>query len=405
MKQFKLWMLAAILALCGSMTFTSCTNEDNSADIDDPVVLKARVLSSIHIDEALSTVYTIEYPSTDPFGKPIMLSGTITVSDMVTANTRAKGLLLYNHYTIHRADQCPSAGNLKVELITAGSGLITISPDYYGFGITGDKLQAYCISQTNAQASVDALLAAKELLPTLGYSWNDNILFNIGYSQGGQTAMGVVRLIDEKYPNLHVTYTFAGGGSYDIPATYSQFIQSGITGMPSTVVSVLLAYNEYYGLNIPREEIFKEPLLSNIDEWMLSKKYTSEEIDTKIGSLALSDFLTPAMLDIKSPISTRFIEAMEQDNLSKGWTPRTYDNIVLVHHIKDITVPVINAMKLYEFLKYSGVENITPYVSDFGSIAEQPAHETGAIVFASTAMTYICKILGIDAWFNVADLF
>ena len=125
----------------------------------------------------------------------------------MTKDNPGKGLLLYNHFSVYRADECPSKGDLKMQKLIAGSGLITISADYYGFGITEDKLQAYCISSVNAQASVDALLAAKELLPTLGYSWNDDILFNIGYSQGGQTSMAVVRLIDEKYPDLHITFT------------------------------------------------------------------------------------------------------------------------------------------------------------------------------------------------------
>ena len=42
----------------------------------------------------------------------------------------------------------------------------------------------------------------------MGFRWKDN-LFNVGYSQGGQTSLAVVRLITEKYPNIHITKTFA----------------------------------------------------------------------------------------------------------------------------------------------------------------------------------------------------
>jgi hypothetical protein len=130
--------------------------------------------------------------------------------------------------------------------------LITISPDYYGFVATESKNQGYCISQANAQASVDAQLAAKQIMVAKGFSWGDR-LFNLGYSQGGQTTMGVVRLVAEKYPNIDITYTFPGAGVYDLPETYRQFISATIAGMPSTVVSVMLAYNQYKKLGIARE--------------------------------------------------------------------------------------------------------------------------------------------------------
>lgn len=403
MKQLKLWMLAAVLVLCGITTFTSCST-DNPIPEEKPIANEPRVTSKVYMPEAKMTVYNIEYPSTDPFGKPATLSGTITIGDEVNAETPARGLLLYNHYTVYRADQCPSKGNLGVQKFVCGSGLITISADYYGFGCTEEKLQAYCISSVNAQASVDALLAAKKLLPTLGYSWNDDILFNAGYSQGGQTAMGVVRLIDEKYPDLHLTYTFAGGGSYDIPATYRDFIQSGITGMPSTVISVLLSYNEYFKLGIPRSEIFIEPTLSHIDNWFLSMQYTGDEIDKIIGTQSIAAFATPALLDLNSDLSKRYVEVLEKDNLCKGWTPRKDEHILLVHHSKDITVPPSNTKNLEAFLKAQGVENLKVTVGDFGYLNNLPAHESGAVIFVTSALAEVCKVLGIPVWFKLSDI-
>ena len=404
MKQFKLWMLAAILTICGAAAFTSCADEDNPCIEEEIPITHARVDSVYHIDEANLTVYNIVYPSIDPYGRPVMLSGTITIGDEVTADAPAKGLLLYNHFTVYRADQCPSRGDLKVQKLIAGSGLITISADYYGFGITEDKQQAYCISNINAQASIDALLAAKELLPTLGYSWNDDILFNAGYSQGGQTAMAVVRMLTEKYPEIRITHTFAGGGSYDIPETYRQLLQAEITGMPSTVISVLLAYNTYFKLDIPRSDIFIEPVLSNIDEWVLSKKYSREEIDELVGTYDIAQFMTPEMLDLESDISKRYMEVLEKDNLCTGWYPRKDERILLVHHTKDITVPVANTANLYAFLKGQGAENVTLMMGDFGSLAGQPAHESGAIIFASLAVGEVCRTLGINVWFNISDI-
>lgn len=404
MKRLYLWMLAAILTFSGITLFTSCSADDVPTTAEETVAQEPQVTSKEYVAESKMTVINFEYPSTDPYGKPATLSGTITIGDEVNASTPARGLLLYNHFTVFRADQCPSKGYLDVQKFVCGSGLITISADYYGFGSTADKPQAYCISAVNAQASVDALLAAKKLLPGLGYSWNDDILFNAGYSQGGQTSMGVVRLIDEKYPDLHITYTFAGGGSYDIPETYRQFIQSGVTDMPSSVINVLVSYNEYFNLGIPRSDIFIEPTLSHIDEWILSKQYTSGEVDKWVGSEAITSFATPAVLDLNSDLSKRLFEVLEKDNLCKGWTPRKDERILLVHHTKDKTVPVANTESQAAFLQAQGVEQLKVTIGDFGQLQNRTPHESGAIIFVTSAIGEICKILDIPVWFKLSDL-
>ena len=408
MKQLKYGLMVIIMMWCGALMFTSCSADDapDEAEPQEEIVPvpTPRVISKHYVEKSKMTVYNIEYPSTDPFGNPVMLSGTITMGDEVNATTPARGLVLYNHFTVFRADQCPSKGDLNVQQYMCGSGLITVSADYYGFGITEDKLQAYCVSKANAQASVDALLAAKKLLRELGYSWNDDILFNAGYSQGGQTSMAVVRLIDEKYPDLHITYTFAGGGPYDIPQTYRDFIETDITGMPTTVISVLLAYNEYCSLGIPRSELFIEPTLSHIDEWIISKKYTNEEINEKVGSQHISDFATPIIINLESAVSKRLLEVLEKDNLCKGWKPRKDEHILLVHNTSDITVPPSNTVNMAAFLKEQGVKDVTVVMDDYGKLFGQPAHETGAVIFTVNAILQVCKTLDIKLWFNLSDL-
>lgn len=83
------------------------------------------------------------------------LSGSIIVGDEVDANNKkAAGTVLYNHFTVFQKDECPSHGDLAVPMIVVGSKMILVAPDYYGFGVTESKNQAYCISRANAQASV-----------------------------------------------------------------------------------------------------------------------------------------------------------------------------------------------------------------------------------------------------------
>lgn len=409
--------LLAVLPCFFVLILTACSTDDENVgagqfatkpvapkEDDDPMA--PRITSTVRYAESKMTAYNFEYPSTDPYGNPVMLSGAITIGDEVKPRQRARGLMLYNHFTVFRADECPSRGELTAQKIIVGSGLITVSADYYGFGATEDKLQAYCMSRQNAQASVDALLAAKKLLPKMGYLWNDDVLFNIGYSEGGQTTMGVVRLIDEKYPDLHLTYSIAGGGSYDIPETYRQFIRAEISGMPSTVVHVLLTYNEYFNLGIPRDRLFIEPVLSNIDDWFISMKHTRVEIDEElIGSLDIDKFVTPEIQDLNSELSQRILEKLDTDNLCKGWTPRQDERILLVHHKADITVPVGNANNLYYFLSTEqGMKNVDLNMKDWGSMRGLSAHDTGAVYFMLGAVNKVCLTLSILPWFNPFDI-
>ena len=67
-------------------------------------------------------------------------------------------------------------------------------------------------------------------------------------------------------------------------------------------------------------------------------------------------------------------------------------------------MPVANAVNMAAFLKAQGVENLTVMVGDFGQLQNQTAHESGAVIFATTAISEVCKILGISVWFKLSDL-
>lgn len=395
MKRRHFSILASLLLLvCSAMVSCSKDEKEPAAPQTDLPMAEAYITDSTYIADKSMTVYHIAYPSKDPYGNDIMLSGTLSFGDGVKNAHYAKGMLLYNHFTIYRADQCPSRGSLLEQGYTSRLSLITISPDYYGFGSTEHHHQAYCLSQTNAQASVDALLAARQILAAKGFSWGD-LLFNAGYSQGGQTTMGVVRLVAERYPNINITYSFAGAGSYDLPETYRQFITATIAGMPSTVISVMLSYNEFNNLGIERAEMFTEPVLSHIDDWILSKRYTRQQIDSLVGSLSLSEYATATVLDTTSNLSHTIMAALDLDNICKGWTPRGDEHLMLFHSSKDITVPSANSENMYNFLTTHGVPagNIDLDIEEIDADGNNPAHEKAAETFVVKALFKVMEML------------
>lgn len=414
-----LWMLLTIMTMAGSM-LTSCGSEDLFIEKDEDEIIVDRdppvvnVTSKTHNDAAKATIYNIEYSSLDPYGNPAMLSGTIIFGDEVLNDKHAAGMVLYNHFTVYAKHECPSKGNIAIPLRVVGSDLVIVAADYYGFGSTEDKNQAYCISRSNAQASVDALLAARELLKNEGYTWG-NYLFNTGYSEGGQTTIGVLRLCAESYPDIKFTHSIAGGGPYDIGETYRQLIAAGETAMPSTVVSSLLAYNEYHNLNIDREDIFKEPTLSNIDTYLLSKNYSRGYLEGKLATTRIADWMTPDMLDFNSDISRTFMQAFDKDNLTTGWTPRKTERITLVHNTLDTTVPVDNVYNLSNHLKQQGLSvsddknnkynlgNVYVYTGAW-TLLNTDSHEAGAVWYIIELINTISKHLGISPWITAKDL-
>lgn len=386
-------LLSAILA------FVGCSKDDDthSRGFNPDLITEAHITDTTYYADKSLTAYNFVYPSKDPYGNDVMLSGTITFGDAVKDSAYAKGLLLYNHYTVYRADQCPSKGYLSDQKYFSLLSLITISPDYYGFGATESKNQGYCISQANAQAAVDALLAAKKILAAKGFSWGDR-LFNLGYSQGGQTTMGVIRLVAEKNLDINFTYTFAGAGVYDLPQTYRQFLSASFAGKPSTVVSVMLAYNQYKNLGIAREAMLTEPVLSLIDEWILSKNYTLEEIDQMIGPLTIDQYSTPTMRDTASSLSLSMMETLDLDNLCKGWSPRGNEKILLFHSSLDDYVPVVNTHNLYNFLIDKGLppDNVDLDIQVIGPAGDTPAHKNAGTTFGLTALAKMIELLKDD---------
>lgn len=447
-------MLTVVLLLCGSSTLLSCSSDDDqdkdlveSQDkgktpkeasnatltdseqeplgdeveylTDDYSYGDARITQKVKYARYSGMVnYNFIYPSKDPFGNPVMLSGTISMGEEVSPDVMGRGIVLYNHYTVNKASECPTQGDLLLQYLMLkyllpSSRLIMVSADYYGFGSTSDKNQAYCLGGNNARASVDALIAARQLLKQEGFQWDENELLNIGYSQGGQTAMAVVKLLTEEHPDIRITRTLAGGGPYDMVATYQNFVSTRQDDMPSTIIGVLLAFNEFYKLDNPRSSMFVEPTLSHIDEWVLSKQYGSLEIDALVDTTDLNAIITPPLFDLNSDISRGLTEALDKENLCKGWTPRKDEDILLIHHKNDGIVPVVNAEHLYAFLKDQGVENVEMQTTNFGQYLYLLApyarliglgdlvnskgllsHGGGAIVFLTLSTTWLREHYG-----------
>ena len=336
--------------------------------------------------------YVFNYPSVDPFGKPCTLSGTITVNkSLINDDKPFRGILLYNHFTIYATTQAPSRGAVEFPTGAALTNFIIVAPDYYGFGITEKEPQAYCISRANGRASLDAYFAAKRLIEDLNVKKRGDFVI-AGYSEGGQTTIGVLREISERHPEVQVKRAFAGDGPYDINSMYDA-ITEGTSEMPSTVCNVLYAYNHYFRLGYDIHDYLKDPVAKNFNEWFLSKKYKRMALDEElIQTKTTSDFCTDAVLDNTSPLSLKFKAAFSEDALTSGWTPRSDFDVMLFHDTEDDVVPVENFYAMSKFFKDNGIKT-QEFVGEYSSETTKEAgitnHEVSAVTFFLRVIEWI----------------
>ena len=333
--------------------------------------------------------YVFNYPSVDPFGNPCTLSGTITVDkSMIEEDKPLNGILLFNHFTIYATTQAPSRGAVEFPTGAALTNFIVVAPDYYGFGITEQEPQAYCISRANGRASLDAYLAAKRMIEDLNVKKGDDFII-AGYSEGGQTTMSVLREISERHPEIKVKRAFAGDGPYDINSMYDA-ITNGTTEMPSTVCNVLWAYNHFFNLGYDIHDYLKDPVAANFDAWFLSKQYKRKALDEElIKTKKTSDICTDAVLDTNSSLSRRFKDAFSEDALTSGWTPRSDFDVMLFHDTEDDVVPVENFYAMSTFLKNKGIKT-QEFVGEYSS---ETIKELGVTNHETSAVTFFLRII------------
>ena len=333
--------------------------------------------------------YVFNYPSVDPFGNPCTLSGTITVNKkLIEEDKPFNGILLYNHFTIYATTQAPSRGAVEFPTGASLTNFIVVAPDYYGFGITEKEPQAYCISRANGRASLDAYLAAKRLIEDLEVKKGDDFVI-AGYSEGGQTTMGVLREISERHPEIKVKRAFAGDGPYDINSMFDA-ITKGETEMPSTVCNLLYAYNHFFRLGYDIHDYLKDPVAKNFDEWFLSKQNKRKALDEElIKTKKTSDLLTESFLDASNPLSRRFSAAFSVDALTSGWTPRSDFDVMLFHDTKDDVVPVENFYAMSKFFKANGIKT-EEFVGEYSAEATK---EVGITNHEVSALTFFLRIV------------
>jgi len=300
---------------------------------------------------------------------PLEQSGKI----IIPAKGPIKGIILVSHFTIGANYECPSE-TFPLEAVLATKGYAVFMADYIGFGITADRIHPYLHKESSARSVVDMALAALPYLEHIGRSPESDEVFLCGYSQGGSNTLAVMDFIQENYHRLFpITKTYAGGGPYDLAATFDKSMELGVTGIPCAIPMIVQGANEGEKLGLQMEDFFKPHLLKNYDEWINSKKYTVKQINQLINSNDLREIMTDEARDKHSPETALLYKALLTNSTL---TFRPYAPVFLFHSRQDQTVPFINAQKAERLFK--GIADVTTDFGDYGK------HAMGALRFILT---------------------
>lgn len=283
------------------------------------------------------------YPSIDTEGNKITLSGKV----MLPRNGNPKRMILVSHYTVCSNAEAPSnCFSLEGILVKSGYGLII--PDYIGYGITVDKVHPYLVMDLTARNVLDMYLAVRPWLEAVGRIPDETELDLMGYSQGGATTMAVQYLIETEFDDeedinhVKLHRVFAGGGPYDVKATYERFVNTDTAGYPVAVPLVLQGMIKGNKLNMQLSDMMQPRLCEHLDDWINSKRYTSAQINSMIGTKVTHELLTKEAMEQKSDKVAELYKAMTVNSiLSLYWEPEA--SVYIMHSMDDETVPFANA--------------------------------------------------------------
>lgn len=281
--------------------------------------------------------FPVAYWSQTPQGDSLLVSGRVYLPKHRNLN----GIVIANHYTMTADAEVPS-NMISMESIFAMKGYAVVMPDYVGYGISRDELHPYLHWHNAAQTAIDLLNCMPALLDHYGYSYPIDVVVT-GYSQGGAVALGVTRMLEEIDSTWIVRKLYAGAGPYDPAGTYLYSIERNHMGIPAAIPLIVMGLNDAYNMNLDLSDFFLEPLLSHYDEWIGSKSYTVEEINSLMGANIMSELMTEEALDLSYP-QTNMLYEMLLLNSNVGYDLQS--PAYFLHSLQDDVVPLLNTLNL-----------------------------------------------------------
>lgn len=301
----------------------------------------------------------IFYPSVDPWGDPITMSGVIWIPmNIWNKEDNSRGVILNSHLTITSPNSLPSMSYPTYESFILANPLnldfIMVESDFYGWGATERYPQAYCQGEPNGFASVDCLLAARRILSEMNVNAGE-LNFNIGYSSAGFDALSTQRVRDKYYRDvLSFDKTYAGGAPSDLKLCYIGMVEMNESSLPVAIPITWVSTKETQRLTLTYEEAFVPKIAEMIPKYIYSKEYEPMTINMLLGTNKVKEMLNPVYCDMKSEESKHIQEIFRGMSLNNNWEADPTQCIYLMHTRDDDCIPTESGRALVDYLKKYG---------------------------------------------------
>ncbi len=300
------------------------------------------------------TLHKIVYKTENAKGESIDASGIISIPDNKQGSSP---LLAYQHGTIFLDSDAPSnsASSNTVPILASARGLISIVPDYIGYGSSNTEVHPYLIHSASSKDSVDSIRAANHFLSNQGITSN-NQLYVAGYSEGGYAAMSLHKAIQEEYGSeFSVTASIPGAGPLDMSTTsygilaVDQILSAALVGF------VFKSYSDVYSLTDLIDRAFQTPYNTVVDT-AYDGTQSGETIESSLIPTTANLFDTEFRSNYLGNGETQLKQLMA-DNTLINWKPNA--PVLLYHGEEDATVPYINSQNALGTLTANGATNVT----------------------------------------------
>lgn len=302
--------------------------------------------------------HVITYHSSDPDGKPVIVSGVV----YYPKSGKPRGVIEALSYNKNKMDY-PSANIANLELLQGMAGYIVIVSDQIGCGVTDTMVVPYFNHDNTVRVNADLRRAATELVRNeYGRSMPSWTLIS-GFSFAASEAWALARYYHQ-HPELgvEVAQVWLSGGAYHPVAVFQEQLRSrhaDYAFIPNAIYSV----NHYGHLGLDLHQVFRGELREHYEEWCTGRmalRQLTERLGTDVGQYLNLDFFRDDNDDYR-----RLMDCMRRMDIPDDWVPTC--NVHLYHARDDSYVPVGCSDTLAAYLRSVGVD-VDYVVTDGGHL-------------------------------------
>lgn len=305
------------------------------------------------VKSKLVRAVVITYHTVDPFGNPVVADGTI----YYPLDCKIRGVVEMSGIAHMSKDGGSSEDIPVMEALPTLMGYAVFIPDMIGYGKYGntkEMMHPFLMTENLGRVTYDFRKAASEYMLTLGYEVPKKTLI-AGYSYGGGVALAVAKYYQLYHTDeITIDRVVAGGGAYDMNATFEGFATHPICTYP-LLPGIILSLDYYYQLNLDYQQIFQGPLADHCQEWYDRTRNASSLLEL-IGE-DMRNYMHPDFFKPKAEQNESFQKlqtVLAANSAVAGWVPKMPIN--LYHSTEDAYVPIESAIYAHQIFSQEGVD-------------------------------------------------